>query len=92
MLDLKKRYFVAVGCHSLNTIVRWASMHAIKVDEEISLATCGCAYELDVQYNDELAIEVKKGTEYLLDGEQVIGRISYDLLSTETCVVVHSDF
>ncbi len=60
MLDLKKWYFVVVGCHSLKTIVRWASMHAIKVDEEISLATCGRAYELDVQYNDELAIETKK--------------------------------
>ncbi len=45
MLDLKKRYFVVVGCHSLNTIVRWASMYAIKVDEEISLATCGRAIQ-----------------------------------------------
>lgn len=93
MLDLKKRYFVAVGCHSLGTIARWASMHTMKIsDKEVSLATCGQAYELDVQYNDELVVETKKGTEYLLDGEQVIGRVSYDLLLTETCVVVHSDF
>ena len=93
MLDLGKRYFVAVGCHSWSTIASWTSMHTMKIkDKEVSLATCGRAYELEVQYNDKLAIETKKGTEYLLDGEQVIGRVSYDLLSMETCVVIHSDF
>lgn len=82
MLDLRKKYYVSAGVHLRSVIESWANENTMKlVGEEISLPTCGRAYELDVQHNANLVVTMKLwGTKRMnfINGERTIGTVKYD--------------
>lgn len=93
MLDLEKGYFVVTDGHSFEEVVSWADMHALEPESDnIYFSTCGRAYVLKVQDNEDLSIRTGVDHDDLLNGTQAIGRISYDLLGMKTCVLVHPYF
>ena len=83
MLDLTKGYYVSGMEHVKSVINSWASYHAMKVgNKAVCLPECLEAYELDVQYNDDLQLRMKKergtrGGTGLYDGQKKIGNVVY---------------
>ncbi len=60
MLDLKKKYYVSAGSNLKSTLMGWANENTMKlIGEDVSLPNCARAYQLDVQYNENLSIAVK---------------------------------
>lgn len=93
MLDLGKRYFVSAGCYPRSVIEAWANENTMKlIGEDVDLPTCRRVYELDVQYNEDLVVQMRllgSGRPNFLNGTKVIGNVCYDNAMGETRMVIY---
>lgn len=94
-LNLEKRYFVAAGEYRQSVLASWANENTIKLkSEEMALDVCKRAYELDMQYNDDLRMDVGRfgvGYSSLLNGERTIGRVKQDAVKGLLCVLIEPE-
>lgn len=92
MLSTDKKYYVRAGSYPKSVIESWANENTMKlIGEDIALPTCGRVYELDVRYNEDLAVAMKllgSGRPNFLNGKRVIGGVTYDNAPGEARVVV----
>ena len=95
MLDLKKKYYVSAGSNLKSTLMGWANENTMKlIGEDVSLPNCARAYQLDVQYNENLSIAVKllgSGRPNFLNGKRRIGGIRHERVLSEDIVIIYPE-
>lgn len=95
MLDLGRKYFVTAEKYPRSVLESWANENAMKVgDEEMTLSTYGRVYELDVQYNDALAVaRGLLGTGYpnFLNRQRIIGKIATNRMNRTEYAVIYPE-
>lgn len=95
MLNQNRRFFVAAGENLKSVLEAWANENTMKLKgEDVRLETCKRAYELDVQFNEDLAVRMRLlgvGYQSFMNGEKSIGRVQYDFFEDVRCTVVYPE-